>query len=1060
MKKKNVSFIALFLVCCLFVSGMPLQVIAAANLVESSALSTAKQKQEKLATVSSSKVLNYVDEEQFESKRFVERIAEQEDLNSYVFKNEEGFYTAYFFSENVKYVDTAGKIVEKDLTITPLRNGYSTAKSDIDVFFPSDPSIGVSIGYKDYSVTMKPQFDTRGVSAHKEEKAISYKGLYGNETNLRYTPTLSGIKEDIILEKYTGKTEYKFTLITNGLSLVEVNGRYHLSNGKGGRAIFNLGEVVSYDAEGRISLGQMIVKVIKEAQQYEITISVDEEFLTASDTVYPVTIDPIITVSDSLSGAGAIQDASIFSARPNSTHGSYEYNRLGTPSSDYGVGRTVVRLSGLTSSSAYTSITASQITRVTFYAKEGTGTTSRYINLYPLNNTSWTESGVTWNNVGTYNTSVNFGANMASAQLTAFDITNLVKGWKNGTYSAQAGFIMMSNSESYNKAFVASEHSDTTRRPYVEMVYEPKVEMDFPESVDITLGTSYSISIVDGGEIKVYAFNPSTTGFYSLQSSNNNGSDPRAWLYNPNYQLLTGDDDGAGNASNFRLVYFLVSGRTYYFVVGCYGNETGSYTMSLSSTTNSNHLTATTIEYDDTPQVNNVSQAVKIFKFVPPETKEYVFYSQGTSDSKAWLYNSSLTMMTNNDDTAGDENFRVAATLTAGQTYYLVAAHFGTSSGTYTVNVLREAELEGQRYEVYNFMSMLYLGIDSSDGEWIVQKDLQENDERRWIFERQNDGYYTIRSTLGVYYIGISSVSIGSDNIKLYTSIQDSTKWKVYRTALDEIVIEPKNAPGKLLSAVSDEVEDRLQLRFMGVSNIYGREWELTYIGYRLSVNHYYDEAFYVMRPEAEQRITWYQERCAELLQILFDVNVEYTIQDYVSYGDICPQDHDSRPDIMDPCACENADHRSYQGLLSSFSEDKGTSDGITVSVLWTGYAGGSRCWANVNSGTILMCEMQDMNGDQPIAELLHEISHQIGARDHYCYIDNHNDSSTEYPCSNGNCYKCVYSQEAPPQCVMATVKDWGLGSELSPEEISSIFCAACKKDGTWNISIHLENHH
>ena len=61
MKKRHISFISMFLACCLFVSGMPLQVIAAADLLESSALSTAKIKQEKLSAVKATKVLNYGD---------------------------------------------------------------------------------------------------------------------------------------------------------------------------------------------------------------------------------------------------------------------------------------------------------------------------------------------------------------------------------------------------------------------------------------------------------------------------------------------------------------------------------------------------------------------------------------------------------------------------------------------------------------------------------------------------------------------------------------------------------------------------------------------------------------------------------------------------------------------------------------------------------------------------------------------------------------------------------------------------------------------------------------
>ena len=47
-------------------------------------------------------------------------------------------------------------------------------------------------------------------------------------------------------------------------------------------------------------------------QQYRITLTVEEDYLTDPNTVYPVTIDPTLTVSDNTHGAGAIEDAPIY----------------------------------------------------------------------------------------------------------------------------------------------------------------------------------------------------------------------------------------------------------------------------------------------------------------------------------------------------------------------------------------------------------------------------------------------------------------------------------------------------------------------------------------------------------------------------------------------------------------------------------------------------------------------------------------------------------------------------------------------------------------------------
>ena len=496
MKKRLISFVSMFLVVCMVISNIPVYAIAESD----SKLGTSTSTETNLTTskqefnaASSSKVLDYVDKAEFESHKFVGRVLEDEELNSYVFQNEDGSRTAYFFSENVKYVDKDGVVQEKDISLTATRSGYSTTKNDVTASFSGSPSEGITIGYDKYSVTLKPIFTTRGVTASQKDNSVEYVGLFDSNTTLKYTPLLSGIKEDIVLTKYTGVNEYSFTLITNGLGVYESSVGYYLAESNKTKAIFYLGDVIAYDANLVPYEGTLTVETVKENQEYLITVSVDEAFLTDKNTVYPVTIDPTITIGDAYN-TGHIQDAPIFSARPNSNHGTYEYDRVGTPSAEFGVGRTVIRLYGLINSSTYANLTANRITNVKFYAKEATGSATQTIKVYPLTNTSWTESGVTWNNVGSWSTTAICSVDMAYAQLTAFDITSLVKGWKNGTYAANAGFIMMSANESANKCFVSSEHSDTSRRPYVSMSYTAAISLN-TTSIDLGEGDAVAMSV-------------------------------------------------------------------------------------------------------------------------------------------------------------------------------------------------------------------------------------------------------------------------------------------------------------------------------------------------------------------------------------------------------------------------------------------------------------------------------------------------------------------------------------------------------------------------------------
>lgn len=435
-----------------------------------------------------SMILKYVDSSQFNAARHVQRLTELEDLNTYVFANADGTRSIYIMHENVKYVDENGTVIEKDISLKSKTGGFGIVQSNVGLLIPNNPVQGINLEYSGFAIKLIPQGLTNTVSATQSDNSVVYDKAYGENTKLIYTPMLSGVKEDIVLSEYTANATYAFILETDGLTVYRDDNGYYLAHDAKAEPIFFLGNILIYDAVGKPAVGTLTVKTLTDSQKYLLTVTANDDFLSDHSTVYPVTIDPSITVSDSTT-SGSIIDAPIFERFPAKNHGDYVYNRVGTPSESYGIGRTVVKLSGLTSSAEYQTIAASQITNVTFYAKESSGGNTQFINLYPLtSNTTWTEYTVTWNNVGSFDTSVNYGNTMYSNQWTAFNITNLVKGWKNGTYSAEAGFIMTNENEANNKSFCASEYSTASYRPYVTMTYETAVSLNYS-----------STSIVEGG---------------------------------------------------------------------------------------------------------------------------------------------------------------------------------------------------------------------------------------------------------------------------------------------------------------------------------------------------------------------------------------------------------------------------------------------------------------------------------------------------------------------------------------------------------------------------------
>ncbi|MCL1898037.1 MAG: M43 family zinc metalloprotease [Micrococcales bacterium] len=87
--------------------------------------------------------------------------------------------------------------------------------------------------------------------------------------------------------------------------------------------------------------------------------------------------------------------------------------------------------------------------------------------------------------------------------------------------------------------------------------------------------------------------------------------------------------------------------------------------------------------------ISPVGETLVYLKFVAPSSGSYVFESTANgsnTDPEAWLYNSSQQRIAYDDDSGAGYNFKITVTLTAGQTYYLAAAHYYPSnSGQYTV---------------------------------------------------------------------------------------------------------------------------------------------------------------------------------------------------------------------------------------------------------------------------------------------------------------------------------------------------------------------------------------
>jgi len=132
----------------------------------------------------------------------------------------------------------------------------------------------VLLTFGNYTVEMKPVIT--GVLTLRDtsvaDNKVTYNKVFGNGTSLVYTPTLSGVKEDIILQSYTGKSSFSFTLKTNGLAVIQDENETFLADFEGNK-VASLGKVIITDKVGKTVCGSMTVTEKSEREEYTVTIN-------------------------------------------------------------------------------------------------------------------------------------------------------------------------------------------------------------------------------------------------------------------------------------------------------------------------------------------------------------------------------------------------------------------------------------------------------------------------------------------------------------------------------------------------------------------------------------------------------------------------------------------------------------------------------------------------------------------------------------------------------------------------------------------------------------------
>ncbi len=137
--------------------------------------------------------------------------------------------------------------------------------------------------------------ETKLTAQKNLSSALTFKEVFP-DTNLEYILSSSGIKENIVVSEKQDNYLYRFDINLGGLTEVpqEDGSIWLCEEGKANEAVFILQKPYMYDAGGEQSF-----EVDMTLDKGVLTVSASEEWLNDKSRVYPVVIDPTISLNNS-----------------------------------------------------------------------------------------------------------------------------------------------------------------------------------------------------------------------------------------------------------------------------------------------------------------------------------------------------------------------------------------------------------------------------------------------------------------------------------------------------------------------------------------------------------------------------------------------------------------------------------------------------------------------------------------------------------------------------------------------------------------------------------------
>ncbi len=280
-------------------------------------------------------------------------------------------------------------------------------------------------------------------------------------TEVVYALFVNQLKEYIVLLDEDSPQSFSFLYDTSEMKVemtAEKTIRFLNAAGKG---CFELGRLFAIDTDGAYT-----ENVDYELELYEnraiITIHIDEEYLNSPERVWPVVVDPSVTVT----GENETYDTFVSSKYPTSNFYLNNYLGIGRNSTYYTM-RTYIKV-GIPGNVAPGSVSNAYIS-----LKKNNGVAPNCVVRRVTG--AWTSSELTWDDMPDATMTNQSTLTAGNSDWYNADITGILNGWLNCSYE-NYGLLIMSISESGTSnwtQFCSSDYSANKPELHITYSYQP-----------------------------------------------------------------------------------------------------------------------------------------------------------------------------------------------------------------------------------------------------------------------------------------------------------------------------------------------------------------------------------------------------------------------------------------------------------------------------------------------------------------------------------------------------------------------------------------------------------